>query len=53
MTKNYEIYKQANTKKMSEQTFQTLGEFIIDKQDDFKYSTGELSRLLSAIKIGF
>ena len=28
-------------KKMSEQLFQTLGEFIIDKQDDFKYS-GEL-----------
>ena len=36
---------------MSEQTFQTLGEFIIDKQDDFKYSTGELSRLLSAIRL--
>lgn len=36
---------------MSEQTFQTLGEFIIDKQDDFQYSTGELSRLLSAIRL--
>lgn len=36
---------------MSEQTFQTLGEFIIDKQDDFRYSTGELSRLLSAIRL--
>lgn len=36
---------------MSEQTFQTLGEFIIDKQEDFQYSTGELSRLLSAIRL--
>ncbi|XOD67688.1 MAG: class 1 fructose-bisphosphatase [Flavobacteriales bacterium Tduv] len=29
----------------------TLGEFIIDKQIQFPYSTGELSRLLSAIKL--
>lgn len=36
---------------MSDQSFQTLGEFIIDKQDDFRYSTGELSRLLSAIRL--
>ncbi|NAW51208.1 class 1 fructose-bisphosphatase [Elizabethkingia argentiflava] len=36
---------------MSEQSFRTLGEFIIDKQEDFKYSTGELSRLLSAIRL--
>ena len=36
---------------MSEQNFQTLGEFIIDKQEDFQYSTGELSRLLSAIRL--
>ena len=36
---------------MSEQNFQTLGEFIIDKQEDFLYSTGELSRLLSAIRL--
>ncbi len=36
---------------MSEQSFQTLGEFIIDKQEDFMYSTGELSRLLSAIRL--
>ena len=27
----------------------TLDEFIIEKQDDFKYSTGELSRLLNSI----
>lgn len=27
----------------------SLGEFIIEKQDDFKYAKGELSRLLSAI----
>lgn len=36
---------------MSQQAFQTLGEFIIEKQDDFKYSSGELSRLLSAIRL--
>ncbi|RZJ28007.1 MAG: class 1 fructose-bisphosphatase [Chryseobacterium sp.] len=36
---------------MSKQALQTLGEFIIDKQDDFKYSTGELSRLISSIRI--
>ncbi|SFI11298.1 class 1 fructose-bisphosphatase [Halpernia frigidisoli] len=36
---------------MAEQSFQTLGEFIIDKQDDFLYSSGELSRLLSAIRL--
>ncbi len=27
----------------------SLGEFIVEKQDDFKYAKGELSRLLSAI----
>ncbi|CAA7390036.1 class 1 fructose-bisphosphatase [Chryseobacterium fistulae] len=36
---------------MSDQSLQTLGEFIIDKQEDFQYSTGELSRLLSAIRL--
>lgn len=36
---------------MTDQTLQSLGEFIIDRQDDFKYSSGELSRLLSSIKI--
>ncbi len=36
---------------MADQSFQTLGEFIIDKQEDFLYSTGELSRLLSAIRL--
>jgi fructose-1,6-bisphosphatase class 1 len=36
---------------MTDQTLQSLGEFIIDKQDDFKFSSGELSRLLSSIKI--
>ncbi|MDO5510391.1 MAG: class 1 fructose-bisphosphatase [Weeksellaceae bacterium] len=32
-------------------TFQTLGEFIIENQGDFQYSTGELSRLLSSIRL--
>lgn len=36
---------------MSDQPLQTLGEFLIDKQDDFQYSTGEFSRLLSAIRL--
>ena len=30
---------------------QTLGEFIIDKQDDFKYSSGELSRLINSLRL--
>ncbi|KQS92984.1 class 1 fructose-bisphosphatase [Chryseobacterium sp. Leaf394] len=36
---------------MSDQSLQTLGEFLIDKQEDFQYSTGEFSRLLSAIRL--
>ena len=36
---------------MGDQALQTLGEFIIEKQDDFQYSTGELSRLLSSIRL--
>lgn len=29
----------------------TLGEFIIENQKDFKYATGELSRILSSIRL--
>ena len=29
----------------------TLGEFIIEHQSQFKYSEGELSRLLNSIKL--
>ena len=29
----------------------TLGEFIIENQNQFEYSTGELSRLLNAIRL--
>lgn len=36
---------------IEQQGLQTLGEFIIDKQEDFKYTTGELSRLLSSIRL--
>lgn len=36
---------------MATQSKQTLGEFIIDKQDDFKYSSGELSRLFNSIRL--
>lgn len=30
----------------------TLGEFIVEKQNDFSHATGELTALLSAIKLG-
>ena len=30
---------------------QTLGEFIIENQSDFKYSSGELSRLLNSLRL--
>lgn len=36
---------------MASQKRATLGEFIIKRQRDFQYSTGELTRLLSAIKL--
>lgn len=36
---------------MADQNFQTLGEFIIEKQEDFKASTGEFSRLINAMKL--
>ena len=29
----------------------TLGEFIIENQTDFQYSTGELSKLINAIRL--
>jgi len=31
--------------------YQTLGEYIIENQSDFQYSTGELSRLINAIRL--
>ena len=31
--------------------YKTLGEFIIENQDSFKYSSGELSRLLNGIRL--
>ncbi|MDC0380682.1 class 1 fructose-bisphosphatase [Flavobacteriaceae bacterium] len=33
------------------QKHQTLGEFIIDHQSSFKYSSGELSRLINSIRL--
>jgi len=30
---------------------QTLGEFIIENQNSFKYSSGELSRLINSIRL--
>ena len=34
-----------------EQKIQTLGEFIIENQNSFKYSSGELSRLINSIRL--
>lgn len=34
-----------------EERNKTLGEFIIEKQEDFKYSSGELSRLINSIRL--
>lgn len=36
---------------MNKKSFQTLGEYIIDNQKDFNFSTGELTRLLSSIRL--
>jgi fructose-1,6-bisphosphatase I len=36
---------------MTQPKFQTLGEFIIENQKEFVYSTGELSRLINAIRL--
>src|SRR5262245_42648011 len=33
------------------QRHRTLGEFIIEKQNDFKYSSGELSRIINSIRL--
>ena len=34
-----------------EETYTTLGQFIIKKQKDFPYSSGELSRLMNSIRL--
>lgn len=34
-----------------EERNKTLGEFIIEKQEDFRYSTGELSRIINSIRL--
>tara|TARA_R110002033_G_scaffold170455_2_gene213049 strand:+ start:737 stop:1741 length:1005 start_codon:yes stop_codon:yes gene_type:complete len=34
-----------------EKNYKTLGEFIIDNQKHFKYSSGELSRLINSIRL--
>ncbi len=36
---------------MKNNRYQTLGEFIIQNQEDFQYSTGELSRLINSIRL--
>lgn len=34
-----------------EEKNKTLGEYIIEKQEDFQYSTGELSRIINSIRL--
>ena len=34
-----------------EENNKTLGEFIIENQKEFKYSSGELSRIFNSIKL--
>ncbi|MTG96688.1 MULTISPECIES: class 1 fructose-bisphosphatase [Myroides] len=36
---------------MTTERNQTLGEFIIDKQEDFKYSSGEFTRLINSLRL--
>jgi len=43
------MYK--TTKFLAMQKHRTLGEFIIENQMDFKYSSGELSRLMNSIRL--
>lgn len=50
------IFAQQNTQlknhfSMTTKRHQTLGEFIIDKQEDFKFSSGELSRLINSLRL--
>lgn len=40
-----------NTYRMMPQKNTTLGEFIIENQSEFKYSSGELSRLINSIRL--
>ena len=34
-----------------DQRNKTLGEYIIEKQEEFQYSSGELSRLINSIRL--
>ena len=43
--------KPSQPKKKIKAPKKTLGEFIIENQNQFEYSTGELSRLLNAIRL--
>ena len=36
---------------MAVQKNKTLGEFIIENQSEFQYSSGELSRLINSIRL--
>jgi len=42
---------QYTTNSFAMQKHSTLGEFIIENQKDFKYSSGELSRLMNSIRL--
>lgn len=50
MLKNTIFVTNSNTIAMSQKN-QTLGEFIIEHQSSFKYTSGELSRLINSIRL--
>ncbi len=43
--------KTINKKFMMKESNKTLGEFIIENQKDFQYSSGELSRIFNTIRL--
>ncbi len=45
------IFAQTNNTQFMSQKNQTLGEFIIENQSSFKYTSGELSRLINSIRL--
>lgn len=48
---NFPIFAPTNIHTMAPRKNQTLGEFIIENQSAFPYSSGELSRLINSIRL--
>lgn len=47
----YKFYIKINSKTIMPNSLKTLGEFIIEKQEQFQYAEGELSRLMNSITL--